>query len=72
MGSDLTRREFESLRQGRRLLLSLLLSLTAAAAPQDLHHVPVDPVGPGQGVPVHLNTAHRDGPGSGEGLIDPT
>ncbi len=54
---DFTSCESESLCQGGRLLLRLLLSLTAAAGAQYLHHVPVDPVSPGQGVPVHLNTA---------------
>lgn len=60
--SELTCAEFDRLRQGRHVLLHLLISLAtagaAAAAAQDLHHVPVDPVRPGQGVPVHLRRAY--------------
>lgn len=55
--SERTCAEFDSLCQGWHVLLHLLISLTAAAA-QYLHHVPVDPVSPGQGVPVHLKRAY--------------
>lgn len=55
--SDPTCAEFDRLHQGWHVLLHLLISLTAAAAAQYLHHVPVDPVGSGQRVPVHLNGA---------------
>lgn len=57
--TELTCTEFDGLHQGGHVLLHLLISLTAAAAAaQDLYHVPVDPVCPGQGVPVHLNRAY--------------
>lgn len=55
--SELTCAEFDSLCQGWHVLLHLLISLTAAAA-QYLHHVPVNPVSPGQGVPVHLKRVY--------------
>lgn len=52
--------EFECLREGRGLLLSLFLRLSSAAVAQNFNHVPVHPVSPGQGVPVHLQKPEHD------------
>lgn len=56
----LTCSEFECLREGGGLFLRLFLSWSSTAVAQNFNHMPVNPVGPGEGVPVHLQKPKHD------------
>lgn len=55
-----TSSEVDCLCEGRGLLLILFLRLSSAAVAHNFNHMPVHPVGPGQGVPVHLKKPEHD------------